>query len=68
MTEREDTAELMVWDAPPNDLIGTVFEEIRVIPKEMFDLRKEFGLFLWGPMRGNLTACKVVDNVGEPRR
>ena len=57
MTKREDAMKLTIWDTPPNDLVGTMLKEIRVVPKEMFHLRKELGFIILGPIRGNVTGC-----------
>ena len=68
MTKRKDASKLVVWDAPPNDLVKTVLKEIRVVPIEMLDEREKFGFILWGPIRGNVSGGKVIDNDSEPRR
>ena len=41
MTESQDTVKLILWDTTPNDLVRTVFEQMRIIPVKELDLRKE---------------------------
>jgi hypothetical protein len=35
MTEGKNAVEFRIWDTPPNDLVRTVFEEVRIVPIEM---------------------------------
>ena len=42
ITKGKYTPKVMVWDTPPNNLVWTIFKEIGVMPKEIFDLREEF--------------------------
>jgi hypothetical protein len=67
MTKRDDIGLVKFRYASPNDLIGTILEHVRIIPKKDFHLGQEFGLILLPPMQRHLAGNKIVHYVSKPR-
>jgi len=67
VTKGDDTRLVGLGDTSPNDLIGTILEQIRIIPEEILHHGHEFGLILPPPMQRHLTGNKIVYYVSKPR-
>jgi hypothetical protein len=55
-------------NASPNDLIGTILEQVRIIQEKILHHGHEFGLLLPPPMQRHLTGDKIVYYVSKPWR
>ena len=64
----QNTNDLIVRDASPHDLVRAVFEQVRIIPKEISHLDKKFTLVLSTPIRRKFTGHHVIDDVSIPRQ
>jgi hypothetical protein len=51
MTKRDDIGLVRLRDASPNDLIGTILEQIRIVPEKVLHHGHELGLILPPPMQ-----------------
>jgi hypothetical protein len=67
MTEGDDTRLVRLGYASPNDLIGTILKQVRVVPEKILHHGHEFGLILPPPMQRHLTDDKIVYYVSKPR-
>jgi hypothetical protein len=67
MTKGDDTRLFGLGDTSPNDLIGTILEQIRIIPEKIIHHGHELGLILPPPMQRHLTGDKIVYYVSKPR-
>jgi hypothetical protein len=67
VTKGDDTRLVGLGDTSPNDLIGTILEQIRIIPEKILHHGHEFGLILPPPMQRHLTGDKIVYYVSKPR-
>jgi hypothetical protein len=67
MTKGDDIGLVKFRYASPNDLIGTVLEQIRIISKKGFHLGQKFELILLPPMQRHLASNKIVHYVSKPR-
>jgi hypothetical protein len=67
MTKGDDIGLVKLGDASLNDLIGTIFEQIRIVPEKILHHGHEFGLILPPPMQRHLTGDKIVYYVSKPR-
>jgi hypothetical protein len=46
MTEADDTGLVRLGNPSPNDLIGTILEQVRIVPEKILHHGHEFGLIL----------------------
>jgi hypothetical protein len=67
MTKRDDIGLVKFRYTSPNDLIGTILEQIRIIPKKSFHLGQKFDFILLPSMHRHLAGNKVVHYFSEPR-
>jgi hypothetical protein len=67
MTKGDDIGLVKFRYASPNDLIGTILEQVRIIPKKSYHLRQKFELILLPPMLRHLVGNKIVHYVSKPR-
>jgi len=65
MTERDDTGLVRLGNASPNDLIGTILEQVRIVPEKILHHGHKFGLILPSPMQRHLTGDKIVHYVSK---
>lgn len=65
MTEGDDTGLVRLGNASPNDMIGTILEQVRIVPKKILHHGHEFGLILQPPMQRHLTGDKIVHYVSK---
>ena len=49
MAKRKNTPYLIIWNATSDDLVGTIFEQVWIVPIEIFHLGHEFAFVLFGP-------------------
>jgi hypothetical protein len=63
MTKGDDTRLVKLRYTSPNDLIGTILEQIKIIPKKGFHLGQKFHLILLPPMQRHLVGDKIVHDV-----
>jgi hypothetical protein len=67
MTKGDDIGSVKFGYASPNDLIGTILEQVRITPKKGFHLGQEFELILLPPMQWHLVGNKIVHYISKPR-
>jgi hypothetical protein len=67
MTKGDDIGLVKFRYASPNDLIGTILEQVRVIPKKGFHLGQKFEIILLPLMQRHLAGNKIVHYVSKPR-
>ena len=67
MTKGDDIELVKLRYTSPNDLIGTILEQIWIIPKKGFHLGQKFDLILLPPMQRHLAGNKIVHYVSESR-
>jgi hypothetical protein len=67
MTKGDDISLVKFRYASPNDLIGTILEQVRIIQKKGFHLGQEFELILSPPMQRHLVGKKIVHYVSKSR-
>jgi hypothetical protein len=67
MIEGDDIGLIVLRYTSPNDLIGTILEQIRIIPEKVFHHGQKFELILSPPMQRHLAGDKIVHYVSEPR-
>jgi len=67
VTKGDDTRLVGLRDTSPNDLIGTILEQIRIVPEKILHHGHEFGLILQLPMQRHLTGDKIVYYVSKPQ-
>jgi hypothetical protein len=65
MIEGDDTGLVRLGNASPNDLIGTILEQVRIVPEKILHHGHEFGLILPPPMHRHLTGDKIVHYVSK---
>jgi hypothetical protein len=66
MTEGDDARLVRLGNASPNDLIGTILEQVRIFPEKILHHGHKFGLILPSPMQRHLTGDKIVYYVSKP--
>jgi hypothetical protein len=66
MMKGDDIGLVKLRYTPPNDLVGTILEQIRIIPKKGLHHGHEFGLILSPPMQRHLASDKIVHYVCKP--
>ena len=66
MTEGDDIGLVMLRYTSPNDLIGTILKQIRIIPEKIFHYGQKFEFLLSPPMQSYLAGDKIVDYVSKP--
>ena len=66
MTKGDDIRLVMLRNTPPNDLIGTILEQVRIIPKKLLHHGQKLGLILSPPMQRHLTCDKIVHYISKP--
>jgi hypothetical protein len=66
MTEGDDIGLVLLRYASPNDLIGIILKQVRIIPEKIFHHGKKFELILSPPMQRHLASDKIVHYVSEP--
>jgi hypothetical protein len=66
MIERDDILLVMLRYTSPNDLIGTILKQIRIIPEKVFHHGQKFEFILSPPMQRHLAGDKIVHYVSEP--
>jgi hypothetical protein len=67
VTKGDDTRLVGLGDTSPNDMIGSILEQIRIVPEKILHHGHEFGLILPPPMQRHLTGDKIVYYVSKPR-
>jgi hypothetical protein len=67
MTKRKDTMNFTLRYTTANNLISTVLEKFRILPKIGSDLLEEMVLSLLRPIRRDLTCSKIINYVSIPR-
>jgi hypothetical protein len=67
MTKGDDIGLVKFRYASPNDLIGTILEQVRIIPKKGFHLGQKFELILFPSMQRYLADNKIVHYVSKLR-
>jgi hypothetical protein len=67
ITKGDDIGLVKFRYASSNDLIGTILEQIRIVPKKVFHLGQKFELILLPPMQRHLAGNKIVHYVSKPR-
>ena len=65
MTKGDDIGLVMLKYTPPNDLVGTILEQIRIIPKKVLHHGQNFELILSPPMQRHLVGDKIVHYVSK---
>jgi hypothetical protein len=65
MTEGDNIGLGMLRYVSPNDLIGTILKQIRIIPKKIFHHGQKFEFILSPPMQRHLAGDKIVHYVSE---
>jgi hypothetical protein len=67
VTKGDDIGLAKLRDASPNDLIGTILQQIRIVPEKVLHHGHELGLILPPPMQRHLTGDKIVYYISKPR-
>jgi len=67
VTKGDDIGLVRLRDASPNDLIGTILEQIRIVPEKVLYHGHELGLISPPPMQRYLTGDKIVYSITKPR-
>jgi hypothetical protein len=67
MTKRDDIGLVKFKYASPNDLIGTILEQIRIIPKKGFHLGQKFEFILLPSIQRHLAGNKIVHYISKPK-
>jgi hypothetical protein len=67
MTKGDDIDLVKFRYASPNDLIRTILEQVRIIPKKGFQLGQKFEPILLPPMQRHLVSNKIVHYISKPR-
>jgi hypothetical protein len=67
MTKGDDISLVEFRYASPNDLIGTILEQIRIIPKKGFHLGQKLDLILSPLMQRHLVGNKIVHYIRKLR-
>jgi hypothetical protein len=67
MTKGDDIGFVMLRDISPNDLIGTILEKIRIVPKKVLHHGHNSGLILPPPMQRHKTVDKIVHYINKPQ-
>jgi hypothetical protein len=65
MIEGDDTGLVRLGNASPNNLIGTILEQVRIVPEKILHHGHEFGLILPPPMQRHLIGDKIVHYVSK---
>jgi hypothetical protein len=63
MTKGDDIALVKLRYTSPNDLVGTILKQIRIIPEKGLHHRQKFELILLPPMQRHLIGNKIVHYV-----
>jgi hypothetical protein len=66
LTEGDDAGLVRLVNASPNDLIGTILEQVRIVPEKILHHGHKFGLILPSPMQRHLTGDKIVHYFSKP--
>jgi hypothetical protein len=66
VTKGDDTRLVELGDTSPNDLIGTILEQIRIVLEKILHHDHEFGLILPPLMQRHLASDKIVYYVSKP--
>ena len=66
MTKGDDIGFVMLRYTSPNDLIGTILKQIRIIPKKIFHHGQKLEFILSPPMQRHLASDKIVHYISEP--
>jgi hypothetical protein len=67
MTKADDIGLVLLRDTSPNDLIRTILEKIRIVPKKVLHHGYKLGLILPHPMQRHMTGDKIVHYINKPR-
>jgi hypothetical protein len=65
-TKGDDIGLVMLRYTSPNDLIGRILKQIRIIPKKVFHHGQKFEFILSPPMQRHLASDKIDHYVSEP--
>jgi hypothetical protein len=65
MTKGDDIGLVKLRYTPPNDLIETILEQIRIIPEKGPHLGQKFELILLPPMQRHLVGDKIVHYISK---
>jgi hypothetical protein len=66
MTKGDDIELVILMNTPPNDLIGIVLEQIRIILEKALHHGHKLGLILSPPMQRYLASDKIVHYISKP--
>jgi len=66
MAKHEDTMNFILRYTTANNLISTVLEKFRILPKIGSDMLEEMILSLLRPIRRDLTCSKIINYVSIP--
>ena len=66
MTKGDDIGLVILRYTSPNDLVGTIVEQIRIILEKGLHHVQKFDLILSPPMQGHLAGDKIVHYVSKP--
>jgi hypothetical protein len=66
MTKGDNIGLVMLKYTPPNDLLGTILEQIRIIPEKGLHHGHKFELLLLAPLQRLLAGDKIVHYVSKP--
>jgi hypothetical protein len=66
MTKGDDIGLVILRYTPPNNLVRTVLEQIRIIPEKGLHHGQKFDLILSPPMQRHLAGDKIVHYVSKP--
>jgi hypothetical protein len=67
ITKGDDIGLVRPRNASPNDMIGRIYEQIRIVPEKVLHHGHELGLVLPPPMQRHLTGDKIVYYISKPR-
>jgi hypothetical protein len=66
MTKGNDIGLVMLKYTPPNDLIETIREQVRIVPKTMLHHVQKFGPILSPSLLTQLASDEIVHYVSKP--
>ena len=66
MTKGDDIGLVMLRYTPPNDLVGTILEQIKIIQEKGLYHGQKFYLILLPSMQRHLAGDKIVHYVSKP--
>jgi len=67
MIKGDEIGLVRLRDASPNNMIGTILEQIRIVQEKVLHHGHELGLILPSPMQRHLTGGKIVYYISKSR-